>query len=493
LEKSCTKYQMEQDQKRSLMNHFRRIAKNSAFQAVAYGIQSLTAFFIPVYLARLASAELLGQYATTIALTGLFLSIAKFGLPSLLIREIARSRENPEKVDNLVNAALGLTTVLSATAIGLMLAVGVLLDYPSILFRALMLAGLALGIEAMATIVEASFRGREEMEWSAAIITVMDGTFLVLALLTVPIRANINGLMFAYLASRIASLAVGGWIYRTRFSKLHPTIDKRLWSSLFKASLPFAITNGLSTVYVRIDVVFLSYLATSAIVGLYEAANNLTMRLNIVARTVNIALYPFLASEFAKDKQSLKRYTGRTIRLLVILGTLIAAVLWVFGDSIVVLVYGSKFVESIQAVKWLALIIPLRFIDTSLEVALSASNREGKRARAVLVAALTNLLLNFILIPTYQMMGAVYATVLTEVVMCVMYVWFLRAEVHEMLAWRGFIGPGLGAAIILAASLLLNTVNIWLLGGMSVLLYSSIVVWMDRSSLDLFRQIVVNR
>ena len=475
------------------MNHFRRIAKNSAFQAVAYGVQSLTAFFIPVYLARLASAELLGQYATTIALTGLFSTIARFGLPSLLIREIARSRENPEKVDNLVNAALGLTTVLSATAIGLMLITSVLLNYPSVMFRACLLAGLALGIEAMAYMVEASFRGREMMEWSAVVVAVMEGAFLLLALVTVPLQAAIDWLMIAYLASRIISLAVGIWIYRARFGKLRLTIDKGLWKSLFKASFPFAITNGLSSLYVRVDVVFLSYLATSAIVGLYEAANNLTVRLNVLARTVSIAIYPFLSSEFAKNKQSLQRYTARTIRLLVIPSALIAAVLWAFGDRIVIMVYGGKFGAAIQAVKWLALIMPLKFIDTSLEVALSASNREGKRAMAVLVAALTNLLLNFILIPTYQMMGAVYATVLTEGVLFGMYVWYLREEAREMFAWRGFIGPGLGAATILAASLLLNTVNVWLLGGMSVLLYSLIVVWMDRSSIELLRLIAVNR
>ena len=475
------------------MNHFRRIAKNSAFQAVAYGVQSLTAFFIPVYLARLASAELLGQYATTIALTGLFSTIARFGLPSLLIREIARSRENPEKVDNLVNAALGLTTVLSATAIGLMLITSDLLNYPSVMFRACVLAGLALGIEAMAYMVEASFRGREMMEWSAVVIAVMEGAFLLLALVTVPLQAAIDWLMIAYLASRIISLAVGIWIYRARFGKLRPTIDTELWKSLFKASVPFAITNGLSSLYVRVDVVFLSYLATSAVVGLYEAANNLTVRLNVLARTVSIAIYPFLSSEFAKNKQSLQRYMARTIRLLVIPSALIAAVLWAFGDRIVIMVYGGKFGAAVQAVKWLALIMPLKFIDTSLEVALSASNREGKRAMAVLVAALTNLLLNFILIPTYQMMGAVYATVLTEGVLFGMYVWYLREEAREMFAWQGFIGPGLGAAIILAGSLLLNTVNVWLLGGMSVLLYGLIVVWMDRSSLELFRQIVVNR
>ncbi|MBV5336636.1 MAG: polysaccharide biosynthesis C-terminal domain-containing protein, partial [Deltaproteobacteria bacterium] len=95
-----------------------------------------------------------------------------------------------------------------------------------------------------------------------------------------------------------------------------------------------------------------------------------------------------------------------------------------------------------------------KFIDTSLEVALSASNREGKRARAVLVAALTNLILNFVLIPKYHLMGAVYGTLLTEGVLFGMYVWYLREEAREMFAWQGFIGPGLGAAAILASPLL---------------------------------------
>lgn len=475
------------------MNHFKRIAKNSAFQAVANGVQSLTAFFIPIYLARLAGAGLLGQYATMITFVGLFSTIAQFGLPSLLIRGIARSKENPEQVASLVNAALGLTAVLSAATIGLMFALGASLHYPSVLFRAFIFSGLALGIESIGDMIEASFRGLEEMEWSAVFISTMEGSFLVLALLAVPLGVAIDGLMVAYVASRILSLVAGVWIYRARFGKLRPTMDKKLWLSLLKGGFPFALNNSMSTVYVRIDVVFLSFWATSAIVGLYDAANNLTMRLNIVARTVNVALYPFLSSEFAKDKQSLERYTGRTIRFLVILGTLIASVLWAFGDRIVILVYGSKFVSAIQAVKLLALIIPLRFIDTSLEVALNASNREVARAKAIFAAALTNLVLDIILIPPYQMMGAVYATVLTECVLCAMFVWFLRAEAHEMLAWRGFIGPALGAAAILAASLLLNTVNIWLLGGMSVLLYGLIVVWMDRSSLELLRLIVVKR
>jgi O-antigen/teichoic acid export membrane protein len=475
------------------MNHLRRIARNSAFQAIAYGIQSLTAFFIPIYLARLNSAAMLGQYATMITFIALFSTIAEFGMPPLLIRQIARSKERPEQVASLVNAAMGLTVVLSAATIGLMLAVGVLLNYSGVLFRAFVLTALALGMESLAEVTKASFRGREQMEWSALYSSTRDGSFLVLALLAVPLKVTIDGLMVTYMISRILSLVAGIYIHRARFGKIRPTIDKKLWLSLFKGGLPFALNNSMSTVYVRIDVVFLSYWATSSTVGLYDAANNVTMRLNVLARSLNVALYPFLSSEYIRNKQSLKQHTGTTVRLLVALGTLIATVLLAFGDRIVVLLYGRKFVAAIQAVKWLALIIPLRFIHTSLEVALNASNRERTRATAIILAAMTNLSLDFILIPTHQMMGAVYATVLTECMLCATFIWFLRGEAHEMLAWRGFIGPGLGAATILISSLLLSTVNIWLLGSISVLLYGLIVMWMDRSGIELIRHLIVNR
>lgn len=90
-------------------------------------------------------------------------------------------------------------------------------------------------------------------------------------------------------------------------------------------------------------------------------------------------------------------------------------------------------------------------------------------------------------------MGAVYGTLLTEGVLFGMYVWYLREEAREMFAWQSFIGPGLGAIAILTSSLLLNAINVWLVSGISFLLYGLIVVMIDRSSLRLFRQLVVNR
>ena len=305
---------------------------------------------------------------------------------------------------------------------------------------------------------------------------------------------RIDWLMAAYLTSRIIALGVAIRFYRSRFGRLRPTADWKLWRTLLHMGLPFSINNVFSSAYSRVDVIILSFLAGHVAVGFYEVAYSLTMRMNIVARTLTFALYPFLSFQFVKDVRSMRTYTARGMRYLIIPGFLIATLLWVFGREFTSLLYGEEFAEATSsALKLLALIIPLRFVETLLGVTLDASNRAGKRATAVAIAAVTNAALNFILVPAYQMMGAVYATVITEVVICGVFIWYLRDQAREIIEWRAFVGPGLGALIILSISALFSQISTWWLITPSILLYGLAIVVLDRSSIEPLLLIVTRK
>ena len=99
-------------------------------------------------------------------------------------------------------------------------------------------------------------------------------------------------------------------------------------------------------------------------------------------------------------------------------------------------------------------------------------------------AAVTNALLNFILVPSLQMLGAVYATLITEVVICGLFIWHLRTEAREIIEWRAFVGPGIGALIILTTPLLFNGISAWWLIAPSVLLYGLVIMILDRSNIE---------
>jgi len=63
-----------------------------------------------------------------------------------------------------------------------------------------------------------------------------------------------------------------------------------------------------------------------------------------------------------------------------------------------------------------------------------------------------------------------------------------------MIAWRPFVGPILGSLIILSVSFfLVNTLNVWFLLLLSILLYLVIIVSVDRSTIEPLRLIAKRR
>lgn len=442
-------------------------------------------------LARLAGPELLGEYVTVISLATVFVFVAGFGLPRLLMREVARVREDKKEVAKLVNASLGVVLIISLISIGLMLTVGALMSYSPILMKALLLTGIAVAFETMAKVVMTSFRGFEEMEWSWLVSVVTEVVFLALLVVVLNIQARIDLIMAAYLLSRLVSMFVAAGLYWPRFGRLGLLVDFPLWRSLIKMGFPFAINTAVTAARGRMGVIILAFFSGSVAVAMLEVATSLTVKINVLGRSVNDATYPFLSSQYVKNARSLSRYTAKSVRFLLIPSVLIATVLWIFGEDIIELLYGEEYIVAVPALKLLALLIPLRFVTYSLGTALTASNRQSQRATSVTVAAIVNVLLALLLIPRYQMMGAVYAILLTEIVLFAMTVWYLRAEALEMIEWRPFLGPTLGSLIVIVISFfLVNMVNVWILLMLSVLIYSVIIVSVDRSTIDPLRLIV---
>lgn len=470
----------------------KRVAKNSFFQAIAFVAQGATEFIVALVLARLAGPELLGEFTTLIILAGLFAFISAFGLPGLLTRELARLRNDPPEYAAVLNASVGLTIVLSVVAFVLMLGVGVISGYAPVVFRALVLTALALGIESVSLVVAAAFRGIESLDRSSAIGAAMEIGFLVLAIAAVAFTGQVEVLMAGYLASRIIALVVAVWFYQARFGRLRPSFDRARWKALLSQGIPFSVNSVFSFAYSRADVVALSYLAGYAAVGFYEVAYGLTMRMNVLTRAVTLALYPWLSYQFVHDKGSMRAYIAIGIRILHVPGFLIAAILWGFGPNIVHLIYGATFANATDlAVRVLAFLVPLRFLETSLGVSLDASNRAGKRATAVATAAIANLGANILLVPIFGMMGAVYATAITEVLICGLFIGLLRDEIHEIVEWRALAGPVLGTLAVIGGVFLFGGMNIWLQMITCVVLYAIVVIAVDFPTLRTLRRAVL--
>jgi O-antigen/teichoic acid export membrane protein len=87
---------------------------------------------------------------------------------------------------------------------------------------------------------------------------------------------------------------------------------------------------------------------------------------------------------------------------------------------IISIIYGEKFLNVtpalLQILIWSVLVL---YSYAVIVVGLTASNRQNIYMKGVSIGAIFNVLLNLVLIPLYSSYGAAFATVLTEIIICI--------------------------------------------------------------------------
>ncbi len=77
-------------------------------------------------------------------------------------------------------------------------------------------------------------------------------------------------------------------------------------------------------------------------------------------------------------------------------------------------------------------ILPLRFMNYLFAVSLVAANLQKKRLNAAIICAFFNIIINLMLIPPFGFLGAALATLLTEIILFVIYFTFYKKAVINL-------------------------------------------------------------
>lgn len=456
------------------------ILKNSGFELLTYGVRSVSLLLTPFLIAKLASIELLGEFLTVQSLAMLVVVVATIGLPDLLTREIARNRGDGDVVASLLSQAATIVVVLSTVSSVVLVFASWALGYSSAASVAVGFASMAVAFEGLTLIVIAGFRGFEAMEWSTATMFVTELVSLFATLVAIIWFPTVVWLMVGFAAARLVGLLTGGLLYRLRFGQFR--LAGRIDLGLLRRASPFAANDAVLVVQGRAAVLILASLAGPAAVGLLEILVSLTMRLNVISRSVNQALYPVLSRSFRRDDGSFWRYSSKSLHFLLIVGFLLTALLWISSSPLLSL-YGLSSSTAVWGLRILALLIPLRFATNTMAVSLLASNRQVERAKALASAAAVSICVGLVLIPFIGLMGAVYSIVAMEVTQGIVLVRYSGPDVGRLLTARSLFAPAVGGVAILVASLAVSS-GIWLTLALALVAYGGVIWLMDRSALQ---------
>ena len=191
------------------------------------------------------------------------------------------------------------------------------------------------------------------------------------------------------------------------------------------------------SIYQQMDKTMLGLLSTYEQVGYYSSADKIVnIPLGIITGLGTVSL-PRIVSLISENKtMEYKKVVQKSISLVMFMCSAIAFGILAVSQEFVPLFFGSEFLPCVSLISFLAFVIFFKAISTVLvNQILIPNDNEKYYIISVFVGAFINLILNYSLIRQFDAVGAVYATLISELIVCFVqiFVCFKYLNVLKML------------------------------------------------------------
>ncbi|MEZ4593408.1 MAG: oligosaccharide flippase family protein [Chloroflexota bacterium] len=455
----------------------RSLAKNSLAPIALNLFNKLIDFGFAAFYLRLLGPAGSGSFQTAIVTAGIFDIIANFGLDILLIRDVASNRDKaPNYLLNSTVLRLGAGAVAALPVIAIIAVTNLspdatALTQPEILATAFIMIGMV--FSGMSKGVTGLFYVHEEAEVPNAmttVTTILKVGFGVTALL---LGFGFVGLAAVSILTNVITLSLLLAIALRRYTLRGPwRLDWGLQRHMLRAGFPLMLIHLLQTVFISIDSYLLRVLLDNGqeVAGWYSSAYKWFNALQIVPSFFTLALFPIISRRITESIDAARQMYAMSLKLMLLLALPVAAVTHYLAVPLVQIVAGAEFLPAgaiaLQIVIWS---IPLGWLNSVTNYVLISLGLESKQPRAFTVAVLFNLIANFIFIPRYSYVAAGVTTILSELVLLVLFDYYLRQKMAGI-QWLGlwgrpllltalmFGGMWLGGQVHLVVGLLIGVV-----------------------------------
>lgn len=454
------------------MNTVRRIAKNTGVLLGSQIASYIINFFFIMYTARYLGVEGFGVLSFALAFTAIFGAFTDLGLSTLTVREVAVNKSLASKyLGNIVVMKI----ILVALTFGLIALTINFLGYPEETIIVVYLVALSVVFSTFSQMFYSIFRAYEKMEYQSAGQILSSSLLLSAALFAISQGFSVVGFSFFFFLVSAVVLGYSFTVCAWKFAKPKIEIDLNFWKPTIKMALPFSFTIIIAGIFFNIDIVMLLAMKGDEFAGWYRAAIALVLFFITFANVFIYAIFPVTSRLFVSAKDSLKKVLEKSSKYLFILALPMAAGIFLLADRIILLIYGAEFAPASIALQILSLYLPLRVISHVTGWTLASINRESLRTLSAGIALSLNICLNFILIPIFDIAGAAIATVISQILLFVLYFYFVAKYFHRLPLHRIALKPCLSCLVMTIFILTFTGANLFILIALSPVIYFTIL------------------
>lgn len=364
--------------------------------------------FIGIWLAKYLGPERLGLLSYSQSVVALFIPFATLGIHAILSKELIKKITSPEE---LIANAIAIIIAGEILAYFLLKIFLVISNVKNPELNIIEVIGLTI-FGQIAIVFEVYFQSELKSKNIATTSLISLTISSIIKIILILFKAPLILFAFSYVIDGLVILlCYSFFLKRNNDIKLGKMrISFKNIKNLLKESWPLLLGSLLTSIYWKIDQVMLKMFLGDYEVGQYSVAARLSEALYFLPVAIVLALNPAIVNAKEHNSSEYKKRMRNLYSLMIYISVPMSVITYLASDLIIMVLFGKEYYASSKVLQihiWASVFV---FVGV-------ASGRwlvtEGIQIYLTLnqgLGALSNILLNLILIPKYGIEGAAWAT-----------------------------------------------------------------------------------
>lgn len=410
----------------------RRVLENIFTLFSARTLAQISVSIALLLAARTLGADNAGRYIACFALAKLSSVVFELGMDAWLLKE---GGTHPVQVGKLISSIIMTKLISGLIWFCALWGLSLVLDEQTYPTDLLLIAALATWFESLTHTFLSGFMATLSNR-KTAVLSIISSLLLTAATIWLIVDdtdiPRVYALMRLAVGALISAIAFF-WISRENILKLstgsiRDTIEK---------ARPYFYSDALSILYTQSGITIVALLLGNYGAGIFGPALRIVSFLYLVPFSIFLVMVPTLSKLREESAQEFKSAIQRLLIGMIIVGALLWLIVGLIGKPLVELVLGSEFQLSGELLILLSVVPFSRTVSYGSASILVAADLQKKRVIVQAVSAALHLIAGIVLVSVIGLLGAVFALILSEVVLLIGYSYltfnWLSAQALE---WR---------------------------------------------------------
>lgn len=400
------------------------ITKNYIYNLIYQVLVLILPLVTTPYLSRVLGAEGTGIYSYTISIVTYFTLFGSLGVAMYAQREIAYVQDNVEKRSKIFWEVVLLRLITLSLSMVIFFFVFVRNGEYSVYYKILMLEIIATAVD-----ISAFFQGMEEFKKIIKRNLIVKCISIICIFVFIKQSTDLWKYILIYtLSNFIGNISL--WLYLPKYIKKIKISSLNIIQHI-KPTVILFVPQIAIQIYTVLDKTMIGALiADKSEVGYYEQAQKIVKMLLTIITSLGTVMLPRVANQFANgEEEKIKDNIKKSFNYVYLLSIPMVLGIIAVAKDLVPWFLGNDFIKSTYIIYVISPI--LLFIGLSNVIGvqyLLPTKKQKEYTISVVVGAIVNLVLNYIFIPKLMSVGAAIGTVIAELSVTIIQLFYIRKE-----------------------------------------------------------------